>query len=57
MPKEGTIVWFDMLAIPADAPHPENALRLHQLHDAPEVIADISNSMTTPTATLRRIRS
>ncbi len=25
IPKEGTIVWIDNLAIPADAPHPENA--------------------------------
>ncbi len=26
IPKEGTMVWFDNMAIPADAPHPENAL-------------------------------
>jgi putrescine transport system substrate-binding protein len=25
IPKEGTIIWFDMLAIPADAKHPMNA--------------------------------
>jgi putrescine transport system substrate-binding protein len=25
IPKEGTLIWFDMLAIPKDAPHPENA--------------------------------
>ena len=25
IPKEGAIMWFDMLAIPADAPHPDNA--------------------------------
>jgi putrescine transport system substrate-binding protein len=25
IPKEGTIVWFDMAAIPADAKHPKNA--------------------------------
>lgn len=25
IPQEGTIVWFDLLAIPADAPHPHNA--------------------------------
>jgi len=24
IPKEGTVVWIDNLAIPADAPHPEN---------------------------------
>jgi putrescine transport system substrate-binding protein len=23
VPKEGTIIWFDMFAIPADAPHPQ----------------------------------
>jgi len=26
IPKEGTMVWIDNLAIPKDAPHPENAL-------------------------------
>ncbi|WP_421866265.1 polyamine ABC transporter substrate-binding protein [Motiliproteus sp.] len=30
IPKEGTVAWFDLLAIPADAPHPEEA---HQLID------------------------
>ena len=25
MPKEGSILWFDMLAIPKDAPHPDSA--------------------------------
>jgi putrescine transport system substrate-binding protein len=25
IPTEGTIVWFDLLAMPADAPHPDNA--------------------------------
>jgi spermidine/putrescine-binding protein len=25
IPKEGATVWFDLIAIPADAPHPENA--------------------------------
>jgi putrescine transport system substrate-binding protein len=33
IPKEGAIMWFDMLAIPADAPHPNNAHRIHQLPD------------------------
>ncbi len=35
VPQEGTISWFDMLAIPKDAPHPENAHAVHQLHAAP----------------------
>ena len=25
MPKEGTLAWFDLWFIPADAPHPDNA--------------------------------
>ncbi|MDI3324851.1 polyamine ABC transporter substrate-binding protein [Pontibacterium granulatum] len=25
VPKEGTLVWFDLMAIPSDAPHPEAA--------------------------------
>nr|WP_256260838.1 polyamine ABC transporter substrate-binding protein [Shewanella sp. NIFS-20-20] len=43
IPKEGANLWFDMLAIPADARNSDNA---HQLLDylmRPEVIAKISN--------------
>ncbi len=43
IPKEGTAVWFDMLAIPSDTPHPELA---HQLLDyllRADVIAGVSN--------------
>jgi len=43
IPKEGAINYFDMLAIPADAPHPENAHAfLNYLMD-PEVIARVTN--------------
>jgi putrescine transport system substrate-binding protein len=43
VPREGSLLWFDMLAIPKDAPHPENAhLFINYLMD-PAVIADISN--------------
>ncbi len=35
VPKEGTIIWFDMYAIPADAQAPGQRPRVHQLHDAP----------------------
>ena len=43
IPKEGAINYFDMLAIPADAPHPDNAhAYLNYLMD-PEVIAKITN--------------
>ena len=43
IPKEGTIVWFDMLAIPADAPHPQNAHLFINYLLEPEVIAAVSN--------------
>jgi len=36
-------MWFDMLAIPADAPHPENAHRLIDYLMRPEVAAANTN--------------
>jgi putrescine transport system substrate-binding protein len=42
-PKEGTILWFDMLAMPADAPHPEAAYALMNYLMDPKVMAEISN--------------
>ena len=33
--KEGAIMFFDMLAIPADAPHPQQCASVHQLPAAP----------------------
>ena len=50
IPKEGTLQWFDMLAIPADAPNPEAA---HQFIDfvlRPENIADVTNYVFYPNA-------
>lgn len=43
IPEEGTIVWFDMLAIPADAPNPEAAHAFIDFVLRPEVMADITN--------------
>jgi len=43
IPKEGALMWFDMMAIPADAPHPENALTFINYMMRPEVIAKASN--------------
>ena len=43
IPKEGTIIWFDLLAIPADAPHPDNAHKLIDYLLRPEVAARITN--------------
>lgn len=43
VPAEGTLLWYDGLYIPADAPHPDNAYRFINFLLRPEVIADISN--------------
>ena len=43
VPKEGTIIWFDMFAIPADAPHPDNAHAFINFMMRPEVAAKNSN--------------
>ncbi len=43
IPKEGAATLFDFLAIPADAPHPENALAFINYILEPEVVATITN--------------
>jgi putrescine transport system substrate-binding protein len=43
VPREGTIIWFDMYAIPADAPHPDNAHAFINFMMKPEVAAANSN--------------
>src|SRR5262249_59547969 len=49
---EGTDVWIDNLAIPKDAPHPENAHAfLNHIHDA-QVNAEIADTIRYATANL-----
>jgi putrescine transport system substrate-binding protein len=43
VPKEGSILWFDMLAIPKDAPDPDSAYAFINYIMTPQVIANISN--------------
>ena len=43
LPKEGAQVWFDMMAIPADAPNPEGALAWINFIMDPQITADITN--------------
>jgi putrescine transport system substrate-binding protein len=43
VPKEGSILWFDMLVIPKDAPNPESAYAFMNYMMTPQVIADVSN--------------
>ena len=42
-PKEGSILWFDMLAIPKDAPNPDSAYAFMNYMMTPQVIANVSN--------------
>ncbi|GAB6043205.1 polyamine ABC transporter substrate-binding protein [Endothiovibrio diazotrophicus] len=43
VPKEGAVLWVDVMAIPSDAPHPENALAFINYMMDPAVIAAVSN--------------
>jgi putrescine transport system substrate-binding protein len=43
VPKEGSILWFDMMAIPADAPDADSAYAFMDYIMNPQVSADISN--------------
>ncbi|MGO9424686.1 MAG: polyamine ABC transporter substrate-binding protein [Steroidobacteraceae bacterium] len=43
VPKEGSILWFDMLAIPKDAPDPDSAYAYMNYIMDPQVIAAITN--------------
>jgi putrescine transport system substrate-binding protein len=52
VPKERAMMSVDMLGIPADAPHPENALRFIDYLLRPAVIADITNAVTYPNPNL-----
>ncbi len=53
-PKEGTVAWFDLWFIPADAPHPGNAHLFLNYLLRPKVIAAISNE-TRYAAANRRV--
>jgi putrescine transport system substrate-binding protein len=43
IPEEGALMWFDMLAIPKDAPHSDSAHAFINYLLRPEVIAKASN--------------
>ena len=48
VPKEGAMMSVDMLGIPADAPHPESALRFIDYLLRPEVIAGVTDAVWYP---------
>ncbi len=43
IPKEGALRWFDLMAIPKDAPHPKNAHAFIEYLLKPDVIAQVSD--------------
>ncbi len=45
IPEEGTLLWFDMLAVPKDAPHPNAAYAFINFVLAPKVIAGVTNAV------------
>ncbi|WGS50586.1 polyamine ABC transporter substrate-binding protein [Paraburkholderia sp. D15] len=48
--KEGGLLWFDVMVIPKDAPHPEAALKWINYIEDPKVNAAITNEVFYPTA-------
>ena len=50
IPKSGAPLWFDVMVIPKDAPHPEAALKWINYIQSPEVNAAITNEVFYPTA-------
>ncbi len=50
IPKEGTQLWFDMMAMPKDAPDPEAGYAFMNYLLQPEVIAKCSDFVTYPNA-------
>jgi putrescine transport system substrate-binding protein len=53
IPKEGAMMWIDMMAIPKDAPHAQAALAFIDYVLRPEVIAAISNTVAYANPNLR----
>ena len=45
IPREGTLIWFDTLAIPVGAPHPQAARAFIDFMLEPESIAELTNSL------------
>ena len=43
IPKEGALKWFDLFAIPADAPHPDNAHKFIDFMLRPDIAAANTN--------------
>ncbi|MGH8136240.1 MAG: extracellular solute-binding protein, partial [Steroidobacteraceae bacterium] len=53
--REGTLAWFDLWFIPADAPHPDNAQLFLNYLLRPDVAAAISNETRYATPNLKAL--
>lgn len=53
LPKEGSTIWMDTMAIPTDAPHPDYAYAFINFVMRPVNMAAITNSTGYPTASAR----
>ncbi|MFZ5959052.1 extracellular solute-binding protein [Pseudomonas knackmussii] len=53
VPREGTSIWMDTMAIPADAQHPEYAYALINFIMRPQNMAAISNATGYPTSSAK----
>lgn len=54
-PREGTLTWVDTLAIPADAPHPQEAKAFIAFITRPESMAELTSNMFYANANLSAI--
>ncbi len=50
IPREGAPIWFDMMAVPADAPHPGNAMKYINFVLSAKQSADLTNTTSYPSA-------
>jgi putrescine transport system substrate-binding protein len=50
IPKEGTEIFFDVITIPVDAPHPENAQAFMDFLLTPQIAARFTNATLYPNA-------
>jgi putrescine transport system substrate-binding protein len=50
IPQGGAPAWFDVMAVPKDAPHPDNAMAFINYIETPQVHAAITNKMFYPNA-------
>lgn len=51
IPKEGAAIWFDMVAMPADAPDEKAGYAFMNYPPRPDVMADITNFVHYANAT------